>query len=183
MRSRPSHTIVLTEVPFCDLIFIASVPLGGFRRPCRRPPRRKIFLLETLGPVAPNRAPPSIFLQFPHPSLRTPRPATEPRDGPTQNFHEKYRKNTPSPKFRTPRIYPQNTPKIPKKYRKNTEKIPPKYQKCPFGVFSRYFRGIFLGFQNFGAGGIFSIFFVEIPGRAISGLCSRSGRSQTHLRF
>ena len=30
-----------------------------------------------------------------HVMLRTPRPATEPRDGPTRNFHEKYRKNTP----------------------------------------------------------------------------------------
>ena len=36
-----------------------------------------------------------------------------------------------------------------------------------------------LGVQNFGLGGIFSVFFVEIPGRAISGLCSRSGRSQS----
>ena len=33
-----------------------------------------------------------------------------------------------------------------------------------------------LGAQNFGPGGIFSVFFVEIPGRAISGLCSKSGR-------
>ena len=29
--------------------------------------------------------------------------------------------------------------------------------------------------------GIFSVFFVEIPGRAISGLCSRSGCSQLFL--
>ena len=35
-----------------------------------------------------------------------------------------------------------------------------------------------MGVQNFGPGGIFSVFFVEIPGLAISGLCSRSGRSQ-----
>ena len=35
-----------------------------------------------------------------------------------------------------------------------------------------------MGFQNFGPGGSFSVFFVEISGRAISGLRSRSGRSQ-----
>ena len=45
----------------CDLIFITSVPLGGFRRPSRR----KIFLLETLGPVAPNRvAPQSVSKKY-----------------------------------------------------------------------------------------------------------------------
>ena len=41
---------------------------------------------------------------------------------------------------------PEFTPKIPRKYPQNT----PKYQKCPFWIFFRYFRGIFLGFQNFG---------------------------------
>ena len=80
------------------------------------------------------------------------------------------KKYPPGLKFWTPGIYPQNTPKIPKKY--------PKIQKMSVLVFFRYFRGIFFGFQNFGPGGIFSVFFVEIPGRAISGLCSRSGRSQ-----
>ena len=30
-------------------------PLGGFRRSSRRPSRRKVFLSETLGPVAPHR--------------------------------------------------------------------------------------------------------------------------------
>ena len=61
----------------------------------------------------------------------------------------------PGPKFRTPKIYPQNTPKIPKK--------PSEYQKNAFGVFLRYFGGIFLGFQNLGPGGIFPVFFREIP--------------------
>ena len=42
----------------------------------------------------------------------TPRPATEPRDAPTRNFHQKYRKNTPA-KILEP------------------QKIPPKYQKIP----------------------------------------------------
>ena len=69
---------------------------------------------------------------------------------------------------------PEFTPKIPRKY----QKIPPEYQKCAFLVlFFRYFLGIFLGFQNFGPRGIFLVFFMEIPERAISGLCSRSGRS------
>ena len=45
-----------------------------------------------------------------------------------------------------------------------------------FLVFWGYFFGIFLGSQNFGPGGIFSVCFVETPARAISGLCSRSGR-------
>ena len=121
-------------------------------------------LLVTEKNVPPILVPPI------HLKLRTPRPATEPRIGPSRNFHEKYRKNTPRPEILDSRIYPKNTPKIPKKYRKNTKiRI--------FSVFFRYFRGIFLGFQNFGPGGIFLVFFVEIPARAISGLCSRSGRS------
>ena len=103
-------------------------------------------------------------------ALKTPRPATEPRNGPTRNFHEKYRKNTPRPEI----LDSQN---LPPKYPENTEKIPRKYRKCVFLVFFRYFGGIFLGFQNFGPGGIFLVFFVEIAGRAILGLCSRSGRS------
>ena len=92
--------------------------------------------------------------------LSTPRPATEPRDGPTRNFHEKYRKNTPRAEILEPQ---ENTQK------KNT---PPKYQKYAFlyfgGIFSVFgvFGGLILGVQNFGPGGIFSVFFVEIPGRA-----------------
>ena len=52
--------------------------------------------------------------------MRTPRPATEPRDGPTQNFDEKYRKNTPQPeildsqKFGLSPKYPENTETTPK---------------------------------------------------------------------
>ena len=62
-------------------------------------------------------------------ALRTPRPATEPRDGPSRNFHEKYRKNTPRAEILEPQ--------------ENTEKIPKKYQKCVFLVFWGYFFGIF----------------------------------------
>ena len=83
--------------------------------------------------------------------LRTPRPATEPRNGPTRNFHEKYRKNTPRPEI----LDSQN---LPPKYPENTEKIPRKYRKCVFLVFFRYFWGIFLGFQNFGPGVLFLYF-------------------------
>ena len=83
-------------------------------------------------------------------------------------------KNT---KQNTPRPEILDSQSLPPKYPKNTEKIPRKYPKYVFLVFSRYFGGIFLGFQNFGPNGIFSAFFVEIPGRAILGLCSRSGRS------
>ena len=68
---------------------------------------------------------------------------------------------------------PEFTPKIARKYRKND----PKIEKMGILVFWGYFFGIFLVFQNFGPRGIFLVFFVEIPGRAISGLCSRSGRS------
>ena len=68
----------------------------------------------------------------------------------------------PGPKFWTPRISPKNT-------EKNTK-------NAHFWYFARYFFGIFgvfwgedLGVQNFGPGGIFSVFFVAIPGWAISG--------------
>ena len=69
-------------------------------------------------------------------NLRTPRPATEPRNGPTRNFHEKYRKNTPRPEILDSRIYPQNTPKIPKKYPQNTKNAHFWYFFGIFGVFS-----------------------------------------------
>ena len=83
----------------------------------------------------------------------------------------------PGPKFWTPRIYLQNTPKIPKKYPKNTK-------NAHFGYFFGVFSGYFLGVQNFAPERFFWVFFVEIPGRAISELCSRSGHSQglRHLR-
>ena len=57
---------------------------------------------------------------------RTPRPATEPRDGPTQNFHQKCRKIPP----------PSGTP----------AKYPPKYHS---GRIFRYFQGIRGKFWNF----------------------------------
>ena len=57
-----------------------------------------------------------------------------PEMAPTRNFHKKYRKKMPpGPKFLTPRIYPQNTPKIPKTHPQNTE-------NTHFGIFS-----VFLG--------------------------------------
>ena len=64
-----------------------------------------------------------------------------------------------------------NFKKIPQKYQKNTKNAHFWY----FGAFFRYFRGI-LGVNSgsFGPRGIFSVFFMEIPGRAISELCSRS---------
>ena len=77
----------------------------------------------------------------------------------------------PGPKFWTPRIYPQNTPKIPKKYPQNTPNAHFWYFIGILGVFS-------WGSRISAQGVFFSVFFVEIPGGAISGLCSRSGRSQ-----
>ena len=65
--------------------------------------------------------------------LRTPRPATEPRDGPTRNFHEKYRKKYP----------PARNSGTPRKYRKNTTEIPKMRIFGILGVFFRYFRAIF----------------------------------------
>ena len=68
----------------------------------------------------------------------------------------------------------ENTPQ-------NTGKIPKMRILGILGVFLRYFRGILgvnSGSPEFRAGGIFSVFFVDILGRAIAGLCSRSGRSQ-----
>ena len=94
--------------------------------------------------------------------LRTPRPAAETRDGPTRNFHQKYRKICPP------------------KYLKIPKKMPPKPKKSPVWVFWGVFGGQLGGFQNFGPGGIFPAFFVEILGWAIPGLCSRSGHSQGH---
>ena len=63
-----------SRIPFCDLLlFFTSVPLGGFRRPSWRPSRRRIFLSETLGPVAPNRvAPWSFSKRFPEAHRRLP---------------------------------------------------------------------------------------------------------------
>ena len=73
---------------------------------------------------------------FVHVGLRTPRPATEPRDDPTRNFHEKYRKNPPRPEILEPQ---ENTPKIPKKY----QKCAFWYSGGIFSVFSGYFGRTF----------------------------------------
>ena len=106
-------------------------------------------------------------------------------------------KNAPAC-YRAPRCPdPEFPPKIPKNYPppaeilepqkkpKNTEKIP------KTGIFG-YFFGIFLVFSGhlgvnsasleFHPAGYFFGILVEIPGRAISGLCSRSGRSQVWNR-
>ena len=85
--------------------------------------------------------------------LRTPRPATEPRNGPTWNFHKKkYRKNTPRPEIldsqNLPPTYPENAEK-----KKN-----PKYQNAHFG----YFFGIFSVFSwgsRISARGVFIRYF------------------------
>ena len=63
--------------------------------------------------------------------LRTPRPATEPRDGPSRNFHEKYRKNTPRPEILEPQ---ENSKKIPK----NTKNAQFWYFGAPEQFKSRY---------------------------------------------
>ena len=68
------------------------------------------------------------------------------------------RKNTekihPGPNCWTPRIYPPKYPENTEKRHQNTKNAPFRY----FLMFSGYFRGIFLGFRNFGLGGIFSVF-------------------------
>ena len=94
--------------------------------------------------------------------LRTPRPTTESRDSPTQNFHRKIPPKIP------PRKCPENTEKIPK-----TAFLV--FSGAFLPLFSGYFLVFFWGVQNFGPGGLFPAFFVEIPGRAIS------GRSQWYL--
>ena len=67
----------------------------------------------------------------------------------------------------------------PRKCSENTPKIPKMGIFGILGVFFGDFWGILgvnSGSQNFGPGGIFWVFSMEVPGRAISGLCSRSGR-------
>ena len=85
------------------------------------------------------------------PILRTPRPATEPRNGPTRNFHEKYRKNSPRPEIldsqNLPPKYPENT----KKYPENTENA---YFWYFFGIF-----GVFSWGSRLSARGIFFRYF------------------------
>ena len=68
-------------------------------------------------------------------ALRMPRPATEPRDGPTRNFHENAEKY--------PRLKILDPQRIPPKYPENPPPPKnPKHQKCPFWIFL-YFGGIF----------------------------------------
>ena len=106
---------------------------------------------------------PSIHLQY-----RVENTSTCYRAPKWPKFPRKIPKQCPRPKILDSQNIP---PKIPRKYRK---KYPEKTQKCVFWVFFWYFGGVFLGFQNFGPGGIFSVFFVEIPGRATLGLSGRS---------
>ena len=72
--------------------------------------------------------------------LRTPPPATEPRDGPARNFHEKYRKNTPRPEI----LVPEFTLKMPRKYRK---KYHQNAKNDRFWYFFGLF-GVFVGFSK-----------------------------------
>ena len=81
----------------------------------------------------------------------------------------------PGPKFWKPK-------KTPPKYRKNTK-------NGQLFIFKNYFGGILSVFWGYlgefwesrtlgRGGGISPVFFVEIPGRAISDLCSKPGGSQ-----
>ena len=83
--------------------------------------------------------------------VKTPRPATEPRDGPTRNFHEKYRKNTPRAEILEPQ-------EIPQKNRKNTQNAHFWYSGGIFLVFSGYFGGKFWESRISGRGVFFRYF-------------------------
>ena len=106
--------------------------------------------------------------------LRMLLPSTEPRDGRTRISTKNSKKYPKRAEMLDSRKIPPNTPKIP-------QKITPKYQKCPFfWYFFGIFR-VFLGAPEFRPRGfLFCVFFVELPGRGVSGLCSRSGGSQQH---
>ena len=100
--------------------------------------------------------------------LRTPQPATETQDSLTRNFDQKYPpKNPPG----------RNSQKIPRRYPSQT---PPKNEPVLGGIFYVNFGVFFLRVPEFRPRFFFffGMFVVESPGRAISGLCSRSGRSQ-----
>ena len=126
-------------------------------RTIQRKPWAKIACVRSLLGRTPSPLSPATPTHIAHRIENAPA-ATQPQDGPTRNFHEKYRKNTPPP-----RIYPE-------KYRETTPKIP---KMTVFGIFFGVF-GVFSWGSNISA------FFVEIPGRAIWGLCSRRGHSQSH---
>ena len=96
---------------------------------------------------------PSLSWRAEHPSgahwqmtthLITPRPATEPWDALTRNYHNKYQKKTLRAEILEPR---ENTPKIPKAGIFGISGV-------FFGILG-VFWGYFLGVQNFGRGGIF----------------------------
>ena len=99
-------------------------------------------------------------------AFRTPWLAAQTQGGRTRNFHEKYRKKATSPKVWTT----QNTPRKEKRKKKN-------YFPAVWGHSLRD------PFQIFWAGGILSAFFVEIPGLASKGLCSRPGRAQCRAKL
>ena len=91
----------------------------------------------------------------------------------------------PDPEFprKIPKKYPSGrssgTPrKYPKKYRKNTKNAHFWYSAGYFLVFSGYFWGKFWESIISARGVVFRYFSWKFRGRAISGLCSRSGRSQ-----
>ena len=79
---------------------------GGFGRcsplptvPAVLPWQKKAMIIESMIVLDPdktrNKGTFAKNLPFTKPPLRTPGPATEPRDGPTWNFHEKYWKKYP----------------------------------------------------------------------------------------
>ena len=93
---------------------------------------------------------------------------------PNPEFPRKIPKKYPSGRNSgTPRKYPKNT-------EKNTKNAHFWYFGGIFSIFSGNFGGKFWESRISGRGVFFRYFFVEIPGRAISGLCSRSGRSQRY---
>ena len=97
--------------------------------------------------------------------LRTPRPATEPRNGPIRNFHEKHRKK--SPPARNSGL-PEFTPKIARKYRKNIPKIP---KMRIFGIFS-----VFSWRSRISARGVFFRYFFSWKFRVRPSRGSVAGR-------
>ena len=100
------------------------------------------------------------------PIFENARPATEKAQ---PGISTKNTEKIPSPKFWTPRIYHQNTPKIPKKYPQST-------RIAHFGDLVGIFFVVFYWGSRISARGVFfRYFFVEIPGRAVgilrTGLC------------
>ena len=65
----------LWEVPFCDLVFIASVPLGGFQRSSRRPSRQRKISSRRLSVLLPSSCWPLVLLSKEH-QVSNPIPTT-----------------------------------------------------------------------------------------------------------